>query len=66
MFNQALSAGALLASARMRLMTSPARLPSLMMRSTDRRAASTLGGSLASQRRHALPLLTTPVSGWLI
>lgn len=65
MLSQSRRGGDFLTSARIRLMTSPARLASLIMRSTDRRAVSRLGVSPASQRKQAFPLLTNPVSGWL-
>ena len=56
---------ALWVRARIRAITSPARFPSRTMRRTASRASSRLGASPASQRRQALPLLTTPASGWL-
>ena len=50
---------------RSRRITSPARFPSRTIRRAASRASSRSGTSLASQRRHALPLLTMPESGWL-
>ncbi len=64
MFKESLCGLDFLIMARIRPMTSPARLPSRIMRSMDLRAASRLGASPASQRKQALPLLTSPVSGW--
>src|SRR5258708_19653610 len=52
---------------RSRKITSPARLPSLIIRSTARRASSRFGeldSTPASQRRQALPLAKTPERGW--
>ena len=49
-------------------MTSPARLPSRMMRCNASRASVKFTESSftrASQRRHAFPLSTTPAIGWL-
>src|SRR5258708_7681877 len=65
MLSRSRSGGAFATRARIRLITPPARLPALIMRSPDPRAAFRLGVSPASQRRQALPLLTSPVSGWL-
>src|SRR5271166_2607656 len=58
-------ASVFLASARTRRMTSAARLPSSIMRSTAPRTSSRSGTSRASQRRHAPPLATMAASGWL-
>ena len=55
----------LLKSARNRLMTSDARLPSRIVRCAVSRAPSTFGGSAASIRRQVLALVTMPDSGWL-
>jgi hypothetical protein len=52
--------------ARNRLMTSAARMPLLIMASTELRPLPRLGGSQASQRKQALPWVTNAVSGWLI
>ena len=65
MFSEVIWGGAFLTSARTRWITSLARLASRIMRFADSVAFSTLGGSLASQRKHAWALLTTPASGWL-
>ena len=65
MFTRSFRGGEFLTRARIRLITSPARVPSLIMRSTARRAASRFGVSPVSQRKQAFPLLTNPVSGWL-
>ena len=65
MSNRSLRGGDLLTKVLIRLMTTLARLPSLTMRSTDRRAASRFGGSAVSQREAAFPLLTTLASGGL-
>src|SRR6266849_1081376 len=50
MLSRSRSGGAFPTRARIRLITSPARLPALIMRSTDSRAAFRLGTSPASQR----------------
>ena len=55
----------LLKSARNRVITSDARLPSRMVRRAVSRAPSTFGGSAASIRRHVLALVMMPDSGWL-
>src|SRR5215472_5065309 len=52
--------------ARIRFITSLARIASLIMRSTARRAASISATLFARYRRHAFPLLTSPVKGWFI
>lgn len=50
---------------RMRAMTSLARCASPRMRSSAWPALARLGGSWASQRWQALPLVTMAASGWL-
>ncbi len=50
---------------RIREMTSPARLPSRMMRRMASPASERLGGSPVSQRRLAFALVNIPASGWL-
>src|SRR5262249_36926407 len=57
--SQSLRGGAFLASARIRPIISPARWPSLTMFAADFWASSRLGVCPASQRKHALALLTT-------
>src|SRR5262245_30216011 len=57
--SQSLRGGAFLASARIRPIISPARWPSLTMFAADFRASSRLGVCPASQRKHALALLTS-------
>ncbi len=53
----------LAANARTRPITSAARLPSLMIHSTERRAASTSGLLLLSQRKQASALAMMAASG---
>ena len=48
------------------MITSPARWPSRTMRCVASRASWRFGGSLASHRREALPLIMIAASGWLI
>ena len=55
----------LLNSARNRVITSEARLPSRIVRLAVSRAPSTFGGSASSIRRHVLALVMMPESGWL-
>ena len=55
----------LLKSARNRVITSEARLPSRIVRLAVSRAPSTFGGSAASIRRQVLALVMMPESGWL-
>src|SRR5262249_58644498 len=52
-----------LTRARIRPITSPARFPSLIMRSTASRASSRFGVPPASHRKQALALVTTAASG---
>ena len=52
-------------SARMRAMTSRARLPSAPMLSSAKRASAMSGGSAASQRAPAAALATIAPRGWL-
>ena len=54
-----------LVRARMRPMTSRARLPSAAMLSSDARASAMSGGCAASQREHAPALVIIAPSGWL-
>ena len=56
-------AGAFLTSARIRLMTSPARLPALTIRSSACRTSSGSGGCILSQRKAACALVTTAAIG---
>ena len=55
----------LLNSARNRVTTSEARLPSRIVRLAVSRAPSTFGGLASSIRRHVPALVMMPESGWL-